>query len=149
MSLPKFEYLRAETKEEVCSLLSQYEEAKVVAGGTDILVQMKMRTITPPYLIGLKNIPDWDTIEGNGKGLRIGALTTLHAVENSSLVREKFPLLAQVAHQMATPHIRRMGTIGGNICQMVSLNRIRRSLRIMWRRSCPLKQTTSNNHIRL
>jgi len=116
MSLPKFEYLRAETKEEVCSLLSQYEEAKVVAGGTDILVQMKMRTITPPYLIGLKNIPDWDTIEGNGKGLRIGALTTLHAVENSSLIREKFPLLAQVAHQMATPHIRRMGTIGGNLC---------------------------------
>jgi CO/xanthine dehydrogenase FAD-binding subunit len=116
MLLPRFKYLRPQTKEEVCSLLSKYEEAKVIAGGTDILAQMKMRAITPPYLIGLKNIPNWDYIQCDGKGLKIGALTTLHSIENSSLIQKKLPLLAQVAHLMATPHIRRMGTIGGNLC---------------------------------
>lgn len=115
MSLPKFDYLRAKTKEEVCSLLSQFEDVKVIAGGTDVLIQMKMRTITPRFLIGLKSIPNWDYIQGDGKSVKIGAMATLHAIEHSTLIQKKFPLLAHVAHQMATPNIRRMGTIGGNL----------------------------------
>jgi carbon-monoxide dehydrogenase medium subunit len=116
MSLPKFDYLRPQTQEEVCSLLSKYEGAKVIAGGTDILVQMKSGEITPPYLIGLNNVPNWDYIDRSEDGLRMGALTTLHAIENSSTVQKEIPLLADVACQMATPQIRRMGTIVGNLC---------------------------------
>jgi len=117
MSLPKFDYLRPQTKEEVCSLLSKHKDAKVLAGGTDVLVQMKKRAITPPSIIGLKNIPDWDYILCDEKGtVKIGALTTLHSIETSSLIQEKVPLLARTAHLMATPHVRRLGTLVGNLC---------------------------------
>ncbi len=118
MSLPKFQYLAPKSVEEACSLLVQHtEKAKVVAGGTDLLVNMKNRELTPQYLIGLKNIPNLDYVKYDAaEGLRIGALASHKTIARSPLVRDKFDLLADAASKVGTPQIRNMGTIGGNLC---------------------------------
>ncbi len=118
MRVSKFEYFAPKTLQEACALLSQYKEsAKVLAGGTDLLVAMKQRTLTPKQVVNLKGIPGLDSIDYNEKeGLRVGALTTLQALETSLLVREKFPILSQAAHKVASVQIRNMATLGGNIC---------------------------------
>jgi len=118
MLLPKFEYFAPETMEEACSLLAKYkEEARVLAGGTDLLVQMKNREVTPRYLINIKNIPDLDYIRYDDKeGLRIGALTTIEALKTSTLIRRRFGILSQAAAVLGTVQIRNRGTIAGNLC---------------------------------
>ncbi len=119
--LPKFEYLAPRNIEEALFMLFQYgEEAKVIAGGTDLLLKMKKREITPQYLIGLKGIQGLNYIEyTEARGLRIGPLTTIHAIETSPVVNERFPALAQAAYSMASAQIRNMGTVMGNICSAV------------------------------
>ena len=118
LTLPKFDYLEAKTIDEACSLLAKYKgKARVIAGGTDLLVSMKSREITPQYIINIKAIPDLDKVHYSQKnGLTIGALTTLHDIESSPIIRERFPILAAAVHQTGPPHIRNMGTIGGNLC---------------------------------
>jgi len=118
LTLPKFDYLEAKTIDEACSLLAKYKgKARVIAGGTDLLVSMKSREITPQYIINIKAIPDLDKVHYSQKdGLTIGALTTLHDIESSPIIRERFPILAATVHQTGPPHIRNMGTIGGNLC---------------------------------
>ncbi len=117
MPLPKFDYFTPRTLEEACSLLSQHRgQARVIAGGTDLLVRMKQRVARPRYLVDIKSIPNLGYIEADDKrGLRIGAATTLHRLETSRLIRERFPTLAAAAGSVASTQIRHMGTIGGNI----------------------------------
>jgi len=116
MRLPKFEHLQPESLEEALDLLSEYgEEAKVIAGGTDLLVSMKHRLFTPKYLLNLKGL-ELDFIEDGREGLRIGALTRLTTLIKSPLVREKFPVLAQAAGYVSAPPLQNMGTLGGNLC---------------------------------
>ena len=116
--LPKFAYFKPGSIEEVCSLLGEYkEEAKLLAGGTDLLIRMQQRLTTPRYIISLKGIPGLDYVNFEEQnGLRIGALATLAQLANSPLVKEKYPLLSQAAKQVGVPPLRQMGTIGGNIC---------------------------------
>jgi aerobic carbon-monoxide dehydrogenase medium subunit len=117
MRLPKFEYLAPKTVQEACSLLSQHgDKAKVKAGGTDVLNVMKERKITPQYLIGISGLSDLDYIKADADGIKIGALTTLTSLGNSSVIKEKLPCLAEVPPRMATVQIRNMGTLGGNLC---------------------------------
>jgi 4-hydroxybenzoyl-CoA reductase beta subunit len=118
MTLPKFEYFEPRAVEELFPLLSAYKgEAKIISGGTDLLVRMNQRIVTPSCLVNLKSIPNLDYINHDQTGgLRIGALTTLHAVETSSTVREHFPILAQASSRVASPQIRNTATIAGNIC---------------------------------
>jgi 4-hydroxybenzoyl-CoA reductase beta subunit len=118
MPLSKFDYFAPQTLEEACSMLSQYrEQARVIAGGTDLLVRMKQRVSTPQYLVNIKSIPNLDYIDfDDQQGLRIGAVTTIHHVETSSLIQGKLPMLATAAGSVASTQVRRMGTIGGNIC---------------------------------
>lgn len=118
MLLPKFEYFAPKTMEEACSLLAKYKgEARVLAGGTDLLVQMKNREVTPGYLINIKNIPDLDYIRYDDKeGLRIGALTPIEALKTSTLIRRRFGILSQAAAVLGTVQIRNRGTIAGNLC---------------------------------
>jgi len=113
-----FEYLQPKTVKEACSLLSKYEgKAKLLAGGTDLLVSMKNRKEVPQYVIGLKAIPNLHHIHyDDGRGLKIGTLATLHEIESSPTIRERFPVLVNAACQMAVPAIRNMGTVGGNLC---------------------------------
>lgn len=117
MRLPKFEHLQPESLEEALDLLSERgEEAKVIAGGTDLLVSMKQRLLTPRYLLNLKGLAELDFIKDSKEGLRIGALTRLTTIIKSPLVREKFPVLAQAANYVAAPPLQNMGTLGGNLC---------------------------------
>lgn len=112
----KFDYLEAKTVEEACSLLSQYKgKARLIAGGTDLLVAMRRGKITPLYVINVKTIPNLDYVSYDGDGLRIGALATLSEIESSPLIRDRFPIIADSAHQIGTQQVRNVGTIGGNL----------------------------------
>ena len=116
MRLPKFEHLQPESMEEALDLLSEHgEEVRVIAGGTDLLVSMKHRLLTPKYLLNLKGL-ELDFIEEGKEGLRIGALTRLTTIIKSPLVQEKFPVLAQAASYVSAPPLQNMGTLGGNLC---------------------------------
>lgn len=117
MLLPKFEYFAPKSVGEACLLLSQKEKAKVIAGGTDLLVKMKKREALPQSLIGLRNIPNLDYIQYDEvEGLRIGALASIQSIADSPIIRKRFDILAEAAATMGTPQVRNMGTIGGNLC---------------------------------
>lgn len=117
-SLPEFEYIAPKSVKEVCSYLQQYEgKAKVLAGGTDLLINMKHRTILPRYLVGLKNLQELDKItKSEGNDLRIGPLVSHQFIADSRIVKDKFGALAFACSKIGTPQIRSMGTIGGNLC---------------------------------
>jgi CO/xanthine dehydrogenase FAD-binding subunit len=120
--LPRFDYLEPNTIDEALSMLSQYRgRAKVIAGGTDILPKLKRReTKAPEYIIDLKGIPDLDYIRYDEvDGLSLGALVTIHAVEASPVVQERFGVLFQAVESMASAQVRNRGTIAGNLCNAV------------------------------
>jgi carbon-monoxide dehydrogenase medium subunit len=118
MVLPRFEYLTPGNLEEALSLLSKKKDkALIMAGGTALLIKLKMGWEKPEFIIGLKNIKELDYIEYDKKsGLRIGALTTFDSLLNYSAIRERFPFLFDFIKSFAVPHIRNMATLGGNIC---------------------------------
>ena len=120
--LPKFDYLEPNTVDEALSMLSQYGgRAKVIAGGTDILPKLKRREIkAPEYIVALKGISDLDYIKYDEvSGLSLGAMVTIHAVETSPIVQERFGVLFQAAESMASIQVRNRGTIAGNLCNAV------------------------------
>lgn len=120
--LPKFDYLEPKTIDEALSLLSQYKgKAKVIAGGTDLLPKLKRREIrAPEYIIDLKGIPNLDYLKHDEvDGLSLGALVTIHAVETSPIVQERFNVLFQAAESMASRQVRNRGTMAGNLCNAV------------------------------
>lgn len=119
--LPDFEHHAPASLSEALGLLSKYgEKAAVYAGGTDLLVSMKKREKTPEHLIDLKKIGEMKGIHPDGnKGIRIGALTTLGELERSVLVREKLAILWDAVTLMASPQVRPLGTLGGNLCSAV------------------------------
>ncbi len=114
-----FEYFSPQNIHEALSLLKRNrEKAKLLAGGTDLLVQMKKNDIQPHYVIDLKRIPGLVGIQGDHNGgLRIGAMTTISEIESSGIVKERFPILSEVAKIIGSVQIRNRGTIGGNVCR--------------------------------
>jgi 4-hydroxybenzoyl-CoA reductase subunit beta len=118
MRLPEFEHLQPESLAEALELLAEHREhAKVIAGGTELLVSMKHGLLTPSYLINLKEIPGLNFIAyDDDKGLRMGAFTKLAALIESQTVQESFSILAHAADQVAAPPLQQMGTLGGNLC---------------------------------
>jgi CO/xanthine dehydrogenase FAD-binding subunit len=116
--LPRFDLFSPRSIKEALSFLNTHKGAtKIIAGGTDVIPKLKRREhAAPEYIVDLKNIPDLDYIRFNDDMLSIGALTTIHSVETSSIVREHFGVLRQAAQSMASVQIRNRGTIVGNIC---------------------------------
>jgi 4-hydroxybenzoyl-CoA reductase subunit beta len=116
MRLPEFEYLAPRELSEATDLLAEHApRAMVVAGGTDLFPNMKRRQQEPPVVIGLRGVRSLRSIEETPEGgLRVGATATLHDV--SSRLRDRYPSLATAAGLVSTPHLRRMGTLGGNLC---------------------------------
>jgi len=116
--LPRFEYIAPKTLDEALKVLNKYKEtARLLAGGTDLLLQMKKRERKiPEYVIDLKGIPELDYISHDTDGLEIGALTTISAIEQSPRVQSEFPILTQAASLMASPQVRNRATFVGNIC---------------------------------
>ncbi|HEX5604735.1 MAG TPA: xanthine dehydrogenase family protein subunit M [Pyrinomonadaceae bacterium] len=88
-----------------------------IAGGQDLLTTMKDYTSRPVRVVNLKNIRGLNQIKVKGGGLAIGALVTLSELEEQADVRKSFPGLVEAAHSIATPQIRNLGTVGGNLCQ--------------------------------
>ncbi|MEE8433695.1 MAG: xanthine dehydrogenase family protein subunit M [bacterium] len=118
MILPDFDYFRPASLEETAELLREHgPQCRLVAGGTDLLPNMKNNLVRPKAVISLQGIrvrePEL-TAEGF---LRVDAKTTLADLAISSLVREQAPLLAESALEVASNQIRQMGTLGGNLCQ--------------------------------
>jgi xanthine dehydrogenase YagS FAD-binding subunit len=115
-----FAHFNALTIDEAVTLLRRYGgKASVVAGGTDLLGKMKDRILPtyPEALVNLKTIPGLDFIKEESGKLRIGALTRLEDIAHDGTVKGGYTALAQAAHRTASPHLREMGTIGGNLCQ--------------------------------
>jgi xanthine dehydrogenase YagS FAD-binding subunit len=116
----KFVHVNARAVDEAVSVLQRYgAKASVIAGGTDLLGKMKDEILPtyPEVIINLKSIPGLDFIREEEGVLRIGALTRLEDIATDPVVHSKYRALAEAAHRTASPHIREMGTIGGNICQ--------------------------------
>ncbi len=111
------DYFEPKTVSEALSLLDKYgSEVKIIAGGTDVMVDIKYKE-EPGGLINIKKIPGLSGIRENGGGLSIGPLTTIREIETSALVRDKAPVLWESSHQFASLQIRNTATIGGNICR--------------------------------
>ena len=111
------EYFEPKSIGDALSLLAKHgAEAKVIAGGTDVMVDIKFKE-EPGCLVNIKKIPSLSGIHENGGSLRIGALTTIREIETSALVREKLPVLWESSHQFASLQVRNTATIGGNICR--------------------------------
>jgi 4-hydroxybenzoyl-CoA reductase subunit beta len=117
MRLPPFKYLSPTSVAEAVLMLSaEGPGASVVAGGTDLYPNMKRRHQTPKTLVALRRVADLRGVhEVPGGGLRIGAGTTLTAIERDPRVRERYPALWAAVRTISTPILRNMGTIGGNV----------------------------------
>ena len=116
--LKEFKYFSPTTVAEAVSVLKDYDgRAKVLAGGTDLLPLMKLRAVKLEYIVNLKKIDGLDYIRKEGNELRIGALTTIATILSSDLIRQKCFSLYEAATVFATPQVRNMATIGGNICR--------------------------------
>ncbi len=118
--MKNFEHFNARSIDEAATLLVRYGgNAAFIAGGTDLLGKMKDRILPayPEALINIKTIPGLDAIEETDDGLSIGALATLAQIATHPVIREKYTALAQAAGRTASPQLRNMGTIAGNLCQ--------------------------------
>jgi 4-hydroxybenzoyl-CoA reductase subunit beta len=117
LRLPPFRYLAPRTLSEATRLLAEEgPQAMPMAGGTDLLPNMKRRQFTPAVLVGLRRLRELKGISGSPDvGVRIGAGETLTSISNHPLIRAHYPALALAAAAVSTPQLRNAGTIGGNI----------------------------------
>jgi len=114
----RFEYLEPETIEEALTILNRYQgRSKVIAGGTDLMLQMRNKSIDPEYVVDITRIPGLNHIAFDGpQGLRLGALTTIRALETSVEIQRRAPVLSQAAGQLGSVAVRNVATLGGNLC---------------------------------
>jgi xanthine dehydrogenase YagS FAD-binding subunit len=113
-----FEYANPKTLKEATALLgSSWEDAAVLAGGTDLISLMKDYIESPKRVVNIKGIKELGGVGAAGGGLRIGALATFDELMNSSVVRTQYPSIHVAVRNVASPQIRNMGTAGGDLCQ--------------------------------
>ncbi len=112
-----FEYLRAGSLPEALDYLARYgERAKILCGGQSLLILMRQGLVQPEFLIDIKGLEELNFVELTAeKGLRLGATTTHRTIEKSPLIKEHFPLLAEMEKNLASIQTRNWGTIGGNL----------------------------------
>jgi len=136
LSLPQFTLLRPRGLEEAMGWLVKYgENLRVLAGGTDLIPSMRQKLFEPEYVLDLRGVKEMRGIHPQPDGaVEIWALTTLSAIERSSYLREHFPVLTEAAATVASPVLRNMGTIGGNICLDTRCLWYNQSL--TWRKGC-------------
>ena len=112
---PAFDYAAPKTLNDAIALLSQNEGAKVLAGGHSLIPMMKFRLASPPLLIDINRLEGLATIHEADGWLKIGAMTREVDLERSSLIQERYPLLADTTRTVADPIVRQMATLGGNL----------------------------------
>ena len=118
MRLPKADYCAPLSLSEACSILAEHgEEAKLLGGGTDLLVACKLRNIKPTSFVSLSRISELKGIHFNkGEYFKIGAMTSLHDIRYDASITDYYPALSQAAALVGTTQLQYMGTIGGNLC---------------------------------
>ncbi len=136
MRLPKFEYFEPKEIEEAVRILQDQPSAKILAGGTDLLVNMKHRVESPQVIVNIKRIQGLDFIREENGDIRIGALTRLKRIYQDQMIKKKLPGLAESASSVGSYHHQVMGTLGGNICQQNRCKHFNQSH--MWRAAKPL-----------
>lgn len=136
MSLPEFRLLRPHAIDEAVAMLAAHEgNIRVLAGGTDLIPSMRQKLFEPQYVLDLRGIAELRGINSQADGtVKIGALTPLSVIERSAYLRQHFPVLTEAAGTVASPVIRNMGTIGGNICLDTRCLWYNQSL--SWRKGC-------------
>ncbi len=135
MAFSNFKLLRPRTSPEALGLLSEHRAAvRVLAGGTDLLPSMRQRLFEPQYVMDLRLLSDLKGIRETEQSVEIGSLTTLREIESSEVFRRDYPVLVEAAKTVASPLIRNMSTIGGNICLDTRCLWYNQSL--AWRKSC-------------
>jgi 4-hydroxybenzoyl-CoA reductase subunit beta len=136
MSLPAFKFLRPRSLRQAVDYLARYgNDLQILAGGTDLLPSMKQKLFTPAYVMDIRGIEEIRGIHVRPRaGMEIGALTPLSAIEDSEFIRRNYRVLHEAAMTVASPILRNMGTLGGNICLDTRCVWYNQSLQ--WRRSC-------------
>ena len=135
MSLAEFQYLRPRSIEEAVAFLSRHEgHLEILAGGTDLIPSMRQRLFTPAYVMDIRSIAEMRGVHEDREYTTIGALTTLTAIERHPQLRRDYPVLTEAAATVASPILRNMGTLGGNICLDTRCLWYNQSL--TWRQSC-------------
>ena len=113
---PRFEYFAPSTLEEAVEILGRYGgEAKVLAGGQSLLPVMKLRLAEPKALVDINRIPNMGYIREEAGGLRIGSTARTNDLNDSDIVKKRYPILSDAAAVIADPLVRNMGTVGGNV----------------------------------
>ena len=135
MALPDFQLLRPRTVPEAIELLAKHaSNAQIVAGGTDLVPSLGQHLFAPRCLVDIRAIKELRGIRERDGGIEIGALTTLTAIDRSPEIARNYPVLHEAAKTVASPVLRNMGTIGGNICLDTRCLWYNQSLQ--WRKSC-------------
>lgn len=118
MKLPPFEYLEPSTVPEALSMLDTYRgTVQIIAGGTEVVNRLKLRLISPDYIMNIKKLRDLEGIVDHEQSIIIGANVSVNEIRDSSLLQDKYKAIAEAAVQVAAPPLANMGTIGGNILQ--------------------------------
>jgi xanthine dehydrogenase YagS FAD-binding subunit len=113
-----FQHKNATSVQEAVALLSQSSgKALPIAGGSDLLGEMKDRIETPDLVVNLKSIPGLDKVEQKQGYVSIGPLVAINDLADHALIRQRFPVAAEAAALVASHQIRNVGTVGGNLCQ--------------------------------
>jgi 4-hydroxybenzoyl-CoA reductase subunit beta len=136
LSLPEFQLLRPRTIGEAVRYLDQHcGHIRVLAGGTDLIPSMHQKLFEPQYVLDLRGIAALRGIRPQTDGsVEVGALTSIRSIERSEFLRQQFPVLTEAAATVASPTLRNMGTIGGNICLDTRCLWYNQSL--TWRKGC-------------
>jgi 4-hydroxybenzoyl-CoA reductase subunit beta len=135
LSLPQFKLLRPRTLDGAVGFLTRHSATvRILAGGTDLIPSMQQKLFEPEYVLDIRHIAELKGIREQGSAVEIGALTTLTAIEQSALLRRRYPVLTEAAATVASPILRNMGTIGGNICLDTRCLWYNQSL--TWRKGC-------------
>jgi 4-hydroxybenzoyl-CoA reductase subunit beta len=135
LSLPQFKLLRPRSVEEAVGYLAKHSgNMRVLAGGTDLIPSMGQKLFEPEYVLDIRHVRELEGIRQTARGTEIGAMTTLSAIEHSDFLRNHYPLLTEAAATVASPVLRNMGTIGGNICLDTRCLWYNQSL--TWRKGC-------------
>jgi 4-hydroxybenzoyl-CoA reductase subunit beta len=118
MILPPFEYLEPATVPEALAILDTYRDrVQIIAGGTEVVNRLKLRLISPDWVMNIKKLRDLEGIAEQEQSIVIGANVTLKDISESSLLREQYQAIVEAALQVAAPPLAQMATIGGNILQ--------------------------------
>jgi 4-hydroxybenzoyl-CoA reductase subunit beta len=136
LSLPQFRLLRPHAVDEAMAGLAKHAgNISVLAGGTDLIPSMRQKLFEPEFVLDLHGIAELRGVRPQAGGaVEIGALTTLRAIEQSAYLRQHFPVLTEAAATVASPVLRNMGTVGGNICLDTRCLWYNQSL--TWRKGC-------------